>query len=357
LFHNPNGLAVDDTGNVFVADTLNHRIRKIAPNGMVSTVAGSGTPGWHDASGGSAQFREPADVAVDALGNLYVADRGNHAIRRITPAGDVTTIAGSTTAGLVDGTGSSARFDEPAGIAFSDGRLLVTDQNNHILRLVSETVFGSGTWEVVSFSGEGFGQPMAFPGGVATDSSGRVYLADAANHQIRRIGRTFITVEARLDGASGDLVADLDVNAEGLDAGHLYYFRWVSEAGIPDAAVQVLLLPSPPNLDDFADPDRDGIINLLEEAYGLDLFTASQGGLPRIEHDVGAARLIYRRSLTATGISMTPEWSLDLVNWNSTGTSEEVLADDGAVQEIRVSFPPPSGGKLFLRLQVRRTTP
>jgi sugar lactone lactonase YvrE len=116
-FSEPYGVAVDRAGNVYVADTGNSNIRKITPAGVVSTLAGSGTPGLVDGIGLAAQFLVPFDLAVDADGNVYVCDHGSHAVREITPAGVVTTLAGGAGPGRDDGTGRAARFQFPSGIA------------------------------------------------------------------------------------------------------------------------------------------------------------------------------------------------------------------------------------------------
>jgi len=137
-FNSPTGLAVDAAGNVFVADSGNHTIRKITPDGTVSTIAGiAGLPGLVDGVGANARFDTPAGLAFDALGNLYVADSGNHTIRRIAPSGFVTTVAGGFP-GHQNGDGAFARFNAPASVAIdAAGRLFIADRDNHVIRLAT----------------------------------------------------------------------------------------------------------------------------------------------------------------------------------------------------------------------------
>jgi NHL repeat len=120
-FNNPSGTAVDAAGNVYIADKANHVIRKMTPSGIVTTLAGSGTPGYVNALGSAAQFNNPSGVAVDASGNVYVADRSNHIIRKITADGLVSTLAGTPgTPGATNGPGIAAQFREPSGVAVDE---------------------------------------------------------------------------------------------------------------------------------------------------------------------------------------------------------------------------------------------
>lgn len=142
-FNYPQGLAVDSTGNIFVADTRSHAIRKITPAGVVTTVAGGGTTafgqaGYVDANGKTARFNNPMAVAVDSAGVIYVADSSNNRIRKIATNGDVTTVAGTGASGYQDGIGTDAIFASPQGIAIgSDGRLYITDTSNNRIRVIS----------------------------------------------------------------------------------------------------------------------------------------------------------------------------------------------------------------------------
>jgi streptogramin lyase len=138
LFYAPRAVTADAAGNIYVADYGNNMIRKISTTGTVSTLAGSGIAGYADATGTAAMFRSPCGVAVDASGNVYVADKGNNVIRAITPAGVVTTLAGNATAGQYDATGTAAYFNAPIGIAINAaGTLYVADANNYAIRKVT----------------------------------------------------------------------------------------------------------------------------------------------------------------------------------------------------------------------------
>ncbi len=175
-FSQPNGLATDSAGNLYVADTTNHRIRKITAAGVVSTVAGTGLPGFADGPVESAQFDEPAGIAVGANGVLYVTD--NHRVRVIAD-GVVTTLAGTGEASFNDGLGVASRFHSPAGIAVAAGGVLyVADTINGRIR----KVYPDGEVETLVNLG-----PASRPSDLALDGDGNVYVADAANHQVLRV--------------------------------------------------------------------------------------------------------------------------------------------------------------------------
>ena len=189
-FSSPNGVAVDGAGNVYVADQVNHRIRKITTSGVVSTLAGSGTPGYADGTGTSAKFNYPNGVAVDGAGNVYVADLSNHRIRKITALGVVSTLAGSGASGYTDGTGTSAKFSYPNGVAVDGaGNVYVADYFNHRIRKITtsgvvSTLAGSASGYA---DGTGTSAQFSYPTGVAVDGAGNVYVADYNNHRIRKI--------------------------------------------------------------------------------------------------------------------------------------------------------------------------
>ncbi|MBC3919915.1 gluconolaconase [Undibacterium sp. CY18W] len=137
-FHTPSGIAFDGKGNLLVADTGNHAIRRISPDGIVTTLAGNGKPGYHDGAGAEAQFNGPVGIAVDAAGNVYVADTYNDRIRKIGPDGQVSTLAGGNGSGYLDGPAATALFDTPTGLAInSKGEIFIADSKNDAIRKLS----------------------------------------------------------------------------------------------------------------------------------------------------------------------------------------------------------------------------
>jgi sugar lactone lactonase YvrE len=191
-FNYPEGLAVDASGNIYVADFGNSTVRKVTSGGSVSTLAGTaGASGSADGQGGSASFNHPSAVALDAAGNVYVADTSNQTVREITAGGAVSTLAGTATiGGKADGAGAAARFFYPAGIASTgSGVVYVADTGNHLIRAMASpgsvsTLAGSVGVQGIA-NGTGSQALLAYPRGVATDGSGNVYIADSGNNVIR----------------------------------------------------------------------------------------------------------------------------------------------------------------------------
>ncbi|HXC35790.1 MAG TPA: protein kinase, partial [Candidatus Acidoferrales bacterium] len=217
-FRIPNNVAADAAGNIYVADTANDCVRKITPAGVVSTVAGlNHSRGNADGSGtNTARFWSPFGIAADATGNIFVADTGNNTIRKISPAGVVTTIAGlAGQAGSDDGVGAAARFRNPWGVAVDTaGDVYVADMSNDTIRRITpdgrvHTLAGQAG---MSGNTDGWGNSARFnnPFGVAVDSAGNVYVSDTANNVIRKI--TEARVVTTLAGAPGN-AGNTDGNA------------------------------------------------------------------------------------------------------------------------------------------------
>src|SRR6266496_4278817 len=210
-FNSPHGVATDSSGNVYVADTINHTIRKITPAGVVTTLAGlAGITGSDDGTGSAARFYDPIGVATDSSGNVYVADTVNNTIRQITPVGVVTTLAGlAGIYGSADGTGSAARFNNPFGVATdSSGNVYVADSGNNTIRKITPAGAVTTLAGLAGITGnaDGTGSAARFsnPEGVATDSSGNVYVGDTYNNTIRKISPAgVVTTLAGLAGSGG----------------------------------------------------------------------------------------------------------------------------------------------------------
>lgn len=211
-FCEPNGAAVDTQGNVYVADTQNHTIRRITPAGVVTTFAGkAGESGAADGTGSAARFNLPTDVAVDAAGTIYVADTTNLLIRKITATGEVSTLAGAVgEPGATDGVGPAARFNYPHGLAVTPaGDIIVADSFNHTIRRITPSGTVTTVAGLAGQSGpdDGTGPAARFnqPMGVAVDAAGNIFVADSSNITIRRI--TPAGVVTTLAGSPGKIGA------------------------------------------------------------------------------------------------------------------------------------------------------
>ncbi len=178
----PRGIVADSSGNLFIADSGNSRIRKVDTSGNVSTVAGTGTS-------------DPRGVAVDSSGNLFIADSGNSRIRKVDTSGNVSTVAGTATGGFSGdgGPATNAQLGGPWGVVVdSSGNLFIADTFNERIRKVDtsgniSTVAGTGTHEYGGDGGPATSAQLSFPSGVAVDSSGNLFIADSSNHRIRKV--------------------------------------------------------------------------------------------------------------------------------------------------------------------------
>ncbi len=193
----PAGIAVDAAGVTYIADTANHRIRSVGLDGSIRTIAGIGTPGFSGDGlpATSARIDSPGSVAVDGANNLYVLDNGNHRIRKITPGGIISTVAGTGLRGYSGDNGPAlfAEFDSPSAIATdSAGDLYVADSGNHRIRRIDTagfitTIAGNGLDGDAGDGGQAIDAALNSPGGIAVDDAGNVYIADTGNQRIRRL--------------------------------------------------------------------------------------------------------------------------------------------------------------------------
>ncbi|RKN64978.1 hypothetical protein D7231_27210 [Streptomyces klenkii] len=209
----PYGVALDAAGNLYIADYQNHRVRKVGPDGIITTVAGDGSKGYGGDGGPAteASLKDPAGVALDGQGNLYIADRSNQRVRKVGPDGVIVTVAGDGTAafGGDGGPATAASLNFPhAMVADGAGTLYIADDYNHRVRKVGPdgtitTVAGDGS---DGFSGDGGPATAAslhFPHAVAVDGAGNLYIADRYNYRVRRVGPDGIITTVAGNGTIG----------------------------------------------------------------------------------------------------------------------------------------------------------
>jgi sugar lactone lactonase YvrE len=216
--NHPTGVALDGSGNMFIADFSNYRVRKVSPAGVISTVAGNGVIGGPVGDGGpavSARLNNPFDVALDGRGNLLIADTENQRIRKVTADGTISTVAGNGTEGFEGDNGEAvfAVFDHPLGLdADQDGNLLIADGENYRIRKIDSsgyttTVAGAGTYGFGGDNGPAISGLLSFPTGVALDNPGNLLIADTGNDRIRKVtpsGTITTLAGIGLEGFSGD---------------------------------------------------------------------------------------------------------------------------------------------------------
>jgi len=225
--YDPMGVAVDSSGDLYIADSYNHRIRKVDPSGIITTVAGNGTSGYSGDGGSATQasLYDPMGVAVDSTGNIYIADSYNHRIRKVDPSGIITTVAGNGSYGYSGdgGPATSAMLDYPGGVAVDPaGNLYIADTGNHCLRKVDPsgritTVAGNGSYGYSGDGGPATSAMLDYPGGVAVDTSGNIYIADEYNERIRKVDPSGMITTVAGNGSpgySGDggPAVDADIN-------------------------------------------------------------------------------------------------------------------------------------------------
>lgn len=332
VLSSPKAIAFDSSGNYFVADTVNHVIRKVTPAGIVSVFAGTAGQSGSDNGSANTRFNSPEGIGIDGGGNIFVADTGNHLIRKITSAGVVSTFAGGAgVVGSTDDSGTAARFSSPRGIAVrsSSGEVFVADTGNHTIRRIS------GAGAVTTLAGaagasgvaDGTGSVARFsnPETLALGGGSNLFVADTGNHTIRQLVTTtgVVTTLAGSAGASGYLNATgtsarfnapAGIAADGLNNVYVadtqnHVLRKVTSAGVTTTIVGV-----PNNLG-----GDDGVANsaalALTPSVVKDILPGSQGSEPKSLIAVSSATIPGSLFFTAKDA----EGNIDL--WNSDGTA------------------------------------
>lgn len=326
-FRDPDGVAGDAYGNIFVADTGNHTIRRITPNGMVSTVAGkAGEAGSRDGEGGQARFNTPMGLRIDSAGNLFVADSGNHTIRRIAPDGMVTTMAGKAgEAGAMDGSPGVGRLQQPARFAIGpDGVLYVADAVGGAIRKVAPdgmiATLAVGAPMRNPVDGSLVAKPLSGICAIAADLSGNLYITNANLQMVLKIstdgqvshvaGKTNQwdpDISEQIDGAGaqaqfarpGDIVTHWDGSLTVVD---YHTVRRISAEGVVTTPPRFNRVSLANNYTALA-LDRDGAVLMANRNY--EEHHVRSAGLSAIYrlHGDGGLTLVAPRPLAAPALS------------------------------------------------------
>lgn len=376
-FKYPFGVVMDGGGNLFVSDVGNHTIRKISPDGIVTTFAGApGLAGADDGTGQSARFNHPAGIAADRLGNLYVVDHGNRTVRMITPAGVVSTLAGSpSVAATVDGYGAAAGFKDPWGIAVDvAGNLLVSDcADNTIRKLVLNQDAGTATLTppqtvfpetavVTTLAGkpdesgavDGVGTDARFgaPGSIAIDGGGNVVVGDNwPNNLLRLVSPSgVVTTLAGTKGALnvtrdgfGAEASFTEFSSIAVDAaGNMYIPGIGTRGGITTGLRKVTPAGFVTTLD-YSDPGRDGLSSIVADRIG-NIYGTDGARIDKLS--------LSTMQITVLAGGSTPATSLDH-SFDAPGRAARFNTPTGIVMD--------SAGNLFVadswNLTIRKITP
>jgi|GEM_PF-1671033 len=351
-FQNPTGIVVDKAGNVYVADGINARIRKITPAGQVSTYAGNGQQGYADGLAATARFNEPQGLAIDATGTIYVADLGGHRIRKITPTGIVTTLAGSGTAGFTNGNGTNASFNAPMGLAVDPaGNVYVADKTNNRIRKISRTGLVS---TVAGLATAGYRDGPATqaqfngPTSVAVSTNGTLYVTDASNSRLRAISPAgAVTTYLGITGFASGNSAPPDTNftsPQGVatdSAGNIYVADFSG-----NRILKISPPPAPPAILWSSGASTPSIVVKTAGSYSVQLISQACTSATSTPIVVTTTPALIPSPISATLSNLCPGQSTTLsittdaanqVNWSTTSTTQSINTSTPGTYKVTVN--------------------
>ena len=293
-----NGVAVDASGNVYIADSLNNEVRVVSPSGIITAFAGNGTPGYLDhGPATAAELNFPWGVRVDRSGNVFISDRGNHAVREVNTSGIINTVAGNGTAGYTGdhGPATAAQLSSPAGMSVdASGNLFIADEGNRSIREVNTsgtitTVAGNGTSGTSGDGGPATSAELSDPYGVVEDNMGNLYIADCGGNSVREVSAATgnISTYAGTSGILGDTGNGGPASAALLNCPSQVSLDLSGNLLITDChdnTVRQVTQASPTGLGYWFAASDGGIFN-----YGYAGFFGSRGGQPLNKPIVGMA--------------------------------------------------------------------
>lgn len=360
-FASPLELALDAAGNLYVADVDNHRIRRIATNGTITTVAGNGTRG-DSGDGGpatAATLAEPTGVAVAPSGDLYIADFAAHRVRRIATDGTITTLAGTGVSGYSGdgGLASAARLNEPSALAVdAAGNVYIADSGNERVRRVGPdgtitTVAGTGVFGTTGDGGSAIAARLAIPTGLAIDTTGNLYIAEQGSHRVRQVtpdGTITTLAGSRVRGFDGD--AGAAVNAELANSRALAFSPdgavYIADADnhrirrvhrlLADSGLDAIVVPAPDGSVVFEFNNSGRHLRTLDALTGVELlrFAYDSGGrLASITDTDGNATTIERPGTGRVDI-VAPFGQRTILALNADGWAERITDPAGQSQSV-----------------------
>jgi uncharacterized protein (TIGR03437 family) len=356
---NPIGLATDSSGSVYIADSDNNRIRKVNPSGTITTIAGSVKAGFYGDGflATAASLTNPQGVAVDTAGNLYIADTGNQVIRKVNSQGIITTVAGNGQQGPGGdgGPAIAARLSAPCAVAVDgSGNLYIVDGGNNEIRKVDNSgiitrIAGTGQPGYSGDGGPAAAAALAEPSGIALDAQGNIFILDSGNNMLRKIDQTGTISMVALGRATGPVSLNLNedigfnepdiVGGGGLafdPSGNLYIADWLDELVLKGVPTSAMTLTSVVNTGNLSPQSPQGAPGSLVTLFGLNLAGTQAAQAPPLSNQIGDTTVTINNLPAPLLYASSGQINLQIPSNAPLGTDNLVLTRNG-VGSVTVS--------------------